>query len=100
MTLLVIGLGENSIRDTSAIRKAARNPSLALHCLQRDFVSKPRIDDSTMANTSAQPAPSVLAAHPPSPPPNAASPPSKRDLTSWWKQFKKNSKKDEEKGEP
>lgn len=30
---------------------------------------------------------------------NAASPPSKRDLTSWWKNFKKNAKKEEEKGE-
>jgi hypothetical protein len=27
-----------------------------------------------------------------------ASPPSKRDLTSWWKNFKKNPKKEEEKG--
>ncbi|KAL8794261.1 MAG: hypothetical protein Q9195_003215 [Heterodermia aff. obscurata] len=28
---------------------------------------------------------------------NAVSPPSKRDLTSWWKNFKKNTKKEEEK---
>ncbi|KAI9874059.1 MAG: hypothetical protein M1830_010231 [Pleopsidium flavum] len=34
-------------------------------------------------------------------PQTATSPPSKRDLTSWWKQFKKNSKKEEEKaGQP
>lgn len=32
-------------------------------------------------------------------PHNAATPPSKRDLTSWWKTFKKNSKKEEEKAE-
>ncbi|KAL8825322.1 MAG: hypothetical protein Q9170_007839 [Blastenia crenularia] len=30
-------------------------------------------------------------------PQNVATPPSKRDLTSWWKNFKKNSKKEEEK---
>ena len=30
---------------------------------------------------------------------NAVSPPSKRDLTSWWKNFKKNAKREEEKGE-
>ncbi|KAL9583182.1 MAG: hypothetical protein Q9203_005187 [Teloschistes exilis] len=30
-------------------------------------------------------------------PQNMASPPSKRDLTSWWKNFKKNTKKEEEK---
>jgi len=29
----------------------------------------------------------------------AVSPSSKRDLASWWKNFKKNSKKEEEKGE-
>ena len=32
-------------------------------------------------------------------PQNAATPPSKRDLTSWWKNFKKNTKKEEEKAE-
>ena len=30
---------------------------------------------------------------------NAASPPSKRDLASWWKTFKKNARREEEKGE-
>lgn len=30
-------------------------------------------------------------------PQNVAAPPSKRDLTSWWKNFKKNAKKEEEK---
>ena len=32
-------------------------------------------------------------------PQNAASPPSKRDLASWWKTFKKNARREEEKGE-
>ena len=32
-------------------------------------------------------------------PQNVATPPSKRDLTSWWKNFKKNTKKEEEKVE-
>ena len=32
-------------------------------------------------------------------PQNVTSPPSKRDLTSWWKNFKKNSKKEDEKPE-
>ena len=35
----------------------------------------------------------------PSTPQNAASPPSKRDLASWWKTFKKNARREEEKGE-
>ena len=30
---------------------------------------------------------------------NATSPPSKRDLASWWKTFKKNARREEEKGE-
>lgn len=30
---------------------------------------------------------------------NAVSPPSKRDLASWWKTFKKNARREEEKGE-
>ena len=30
---------------------------------------------------------------------NAASPPSKRDLASWWKTFKKNTRREEDKGE-
>ena len=35
----------------------------------------------------------------PSTPQNATSPPSKRDLASWWKTFKKNARREEEKGE-
>ena len=30
---------------------------------------------------------------------NATSPPSKRDLASWWKTFKKNTRREEEKGQ-
>ncbi|KAL8708671.1 MAG: hypothetical protein Q9220_006496 [cf. Caloplaca sp. 1 TL-2023] len=33
-------------------------------------------------------------------PQNVATPPSKRDLASWWKTFKKNTKKEEEKSDP
>ncbi|KAJ9217322.1 hypothetical protein DTO166G4_953 [Paecilomyces variotii] len=39
-------------------------------------------------------------AHPPSSNPVAPSPPSKRDLASWWRQFKRNAKKEEEKVQP
>jgi hypothetical protein len=35
---------------------------------------------------------------PTSPEPGSNSPPSKRDLASWWKQFKRSTRKDELKG--
>lgn len=49
--------------------------------------------------TGNPPTPSVRPAfnHPtPVTPQNVATPPSKRDLTSWWKTFKKNARKEEE----
>lgn len=52
--------------------------------------------------TGNPPTPSVRQAfnHPaPITPQNMATPPSKRDLTSWWKTFKKNARKEEEKPE-
>ncbi|KAL8933345.1 MAG: hypothetical protein Q9216_006411 [Gyalolechia sp. 2 TL-2023] len=52
--------------------------------------------------TGNPPTPSVRPAfNPPVPvtPQNAATPPSRRDLTSWWKNFKKNAKREDEKPE-